>query len=71
MEKIESSFKILSTTETDIKGNQVDVIPVRLTKSKQDYIKGLMFAALEDPRKKYVPITTDELEADWRNLQGC
>jgi hypothetical protein len=70
MEKMESSFKVLSTTETDGKANQVSV-KVYMTKQKQDYIKGLMFAALEDPRAKYKPITTDEMEADWKNLQGC
>lgn len=68
MESFESSFKVLSTI--DIKNNEVakpEIVKVRMTREKQEYIKKLMFSALEDPRAKYEVITTDQMEEEWNN----
>ena len=44
---------------------------VHMTPEKQEYIKKLMFSALEDPREKYSPVTMNDLENYWKNAQGC
>ena len=72
MENIESSIKIISVEDT--KGNMVDVpvsMKVHMTPEKQEYIKKLMFSALEDPRKKYKQETMDDVENYWKTAQGC
>lgn len=72
MENTESSIKIVSVEDT--KGNMVDVpvsMKVHMTPEKQEYIKKLMFSALEDPREKYSPVTMDDLENYWKTAQGC
>jgi len=71
MEVIESSIKVLSVEDT--KGNKVDVErkQIFMTKAKQDYIKGLIFSALEDPRAKYQKVDMDDLENYWKTAQGC
>ena len=72
MENIESSIKIISVQDT--KGNMVDApvsMKVHMTPEKQEYIKKLMFSALEDPREKYSPVTMNDLENYWKNAQGC
>ena len=42
-----------------------------MTPEKQEYIKKLMFSALEDPRKKYKQETMDDVENYWKTAQGC
>jgi len=69
MENIESSVKVLSVE--DEKKEVIERRPVYLTKEKQDYIKKLMFSALDDPRDKYQKATMDDLEAYWKSAQGC
>ena len=69
MENVESSIKVLSVD--DEKKEVVDRIQVHMTKEKQDYIKGLIFSALDDPRDKYQKATMDDLEAYWKSAQGC
>jgi hypothetical protein len=44
---------------------------VPLTKEKQDYIKKLMFSALEDPREKLIKVNMDDIEKSWMTRQGC
>ena len=46
-------------------------ISVPLSKDKQDYIKNLMFSALEDPREKLEKVNMDDIENYWRTRQGC
>ena len=69
MENIESSVKILSVEEE--KAEVIERHPIQLTREKQDYIKGLIFSALVDPRDKYQKVTMDDLEAHWKSTQGC
>lgn len=69
MENIETSIKVLSVE--DEKKEAVERIQVHMTKAKQDYIKGLIFSALDDPRDKYQKATMDDLEAYWKSAQGC
>jgi hypothetical protein len=69
MENVESSIKVLSVEEE--KKEVIDRIQVHMTKEKQDYIKGLIFSALDDPRDKYQKATMDDLEAYWKSAQGC
>jgi hypothetical protein len=71
MEVIESSVRYLNVEDT--KGNQVEVErkPIQMTKEKQEYIKKLMFSALEDPRAKYEKVTMDDVENYWKTSQGC
>jgi hypothetical protein len=71
MEKIESSFKVLSASDVEKKKIEKDCFTIPLSKDKSQYIKHLMFSALEDPRKNYKPINTDDLEKYWRNPDGC
>lgn len=65
MEKFESSSKVLSAE--DLKRKEEQRIGVPLTREKQEYIKKLIFSALEDPRSKYQPLTDDDMEEYWRN----
>jgi len=46
-------------------------VSVPLSREKQEYIKHLMFSALEDPRKKLVPTTMDDVENYWKTREGC
>lgn len=46
-------------------------ISVPLTREKQEYIKHLMFSALEDPREKLVKVNMDDIENYWKTRQGC
>lgn len=69
MENVESSIKVLSVEEE--KKEVIDRIQVHMTKEKQDYIKKLIFSALDDPRDKYQKATMDDLEAYWKSAQGC
>jgi hypothetical protein len=71
MEKIESSFKVLSTSDIEKNSQETKSYVVPVSREKQEYIKKLMFQALEDPRKKYTPTTMDDVEAYWRNPDGC
>jgi hypothetical protein len=46
-------------------------VSVPLSREKQDYIKYLMFSALEDPREKLVKVNMDDIENYWKTRQGC
>ena len=49
----------------------VTSVSIPMTKEKQEYIKRLMFSALEDPREKLKKVTMDDVEDYWYNRHGC
>ena len=61
------SYKYVSEKELEEKkyANNTSGGEVYLSKERQEYIKQLMFSALEDPRKKYKHITIDEMTEKW------
>ena len=71
MEKIECSFKVLTTSELEKNLKEEKPMPVFLSKKELDNVKHLMFAALEDPRKNYKVINNDEMAEYWKNPYGC
>jgi hypothetical protein len=46
-------------------------ISIALSREKQEYIKHLMFSALEDPREKLVKVNMDDIQNYWKTLHGC
>ena len=65
MEVVENKTRTL--TEEDLKRKVEERVAVPMTREKQEYIKSLMFKALEDPRAKYRPLSTDQMEKEWIN----
>ena len=67
MENDNCSYKYISEKEAEKTNyaNNSSGGEVYLSKQKHEYIKNLMFSALEDPRAKYTPITIDEMTDKW------
>ena len=57
--------------ETMKPNEEPTIVSVPLTREKQDYIKYLMFSALEDPREKLIKVNMDDIENYWKTRQGC
>jgi hypothetical protein len=67
---METSFRYINKDESDKIQNQGSFAgEVYLSRAKQEYIKSLMFQALEDPREKYKTITLDEMTKNWDILE--
>lgn len=71
MDNNECSYKMVSAEDihrTEYAHNS-SAGEVYMSKEKAEYIKKLMFSALEDPRAKYTPITIDEMTDKWDSVE--
>jgi hypothetical protein len=67
---METSIRYLTKEESKELANQGEFAgEIYLSRQKQEYIKSLMFKALEDPREQYKEITIDELTKNWKKVE--
>lgn len=68
---METSFRYLTKEESKNLANQGEFAgEIYLSRQKQEYIKSLMFQALEDPRQHYKEVTIEDITKNWKAVDN-